>query len=361
MNSEKKQKTSAEKLLAHLADLSEAYAKPQSEPGNEQDFAYPLDIIQTTMNFTASVLYKVTNEINGRLMLEVVRVMDPAGFRKDLAGKEQLRISMDSPDPVYANEVEAYRTRQVSFANIPGTGCDIAGYIYVPEEFGSSYLLGGDFYGTESSILEQDISAFDIMCNFLSLFLIKNGYAHEAVYDHLTGLLNSRSIKQEVERLSSRASRKPDTRACIAMADIDHFKKINDTYGHLQGDLVLKQVAAILNSSMRQYFDVAGRYGGEEFLLVLDDTDEQTARKIVERIRRQIEDTQFSRIDSEGRQQTGKTLEHPLTLSFGIACIKALASSAPIEAETWIERADKALYAAKNQGRNRTVEFSKLK
>ena len=357
---EKKHKTQAGQILTQLGELSSFYALADSKESPEDCFNYPLKIIQKTLGFDAAVLYKVTNVVNNRLMLEVVRLMDPKGFRTDLAGKKRFRLFLDNPDPIYVNEVNTFKTRRVSSINIPGAGCDITGYVYVPEEFGSSYLFGGDFYGRESSITTYDISAFEIMCNFLSTILIKGGYEHEAIHDHLTGLMNSRRIRLEVAMLLKRLARQKDPKACVVMADIDYFKKINDTYGHLQGDLVLKRVARIFENSMRQYVDMVGRYGGEEFLLIFDNTDEKTCRSIVERIRQEIESTKFLRIDESGKQDPTRFFN--LTMSFGIAGIgheKASLSEPSqdrsferLSPEEWINRADKALYHAKQNGRN---------
>lgn len=348
----KKHETDAGQILNQLGELFSYTGTQVTDPS--ACFDYPLAIIQKTMNFDASVLYRVTNVVNGTLMLEVVKLSDPGGFRKDLAGRHRLGLSLEQPGSAYVNEVGAFKSKRVSAANIPGAGCDIMGYVYVPEEFGCSYLFGGDFFGRESAIREQDIAAFEIMCNYLSILLIKTGYEHEAIHDHLTGLLNSSRIKLEVEKLLKRLSRHPGD-ACVVMADIDHFKQINDRYGHLQGDMVLKKVAEILSTSMRQYIDTVGRYGGEEFMIILEDTDAQTAVTIIERIRKEIEQTRFSRIDEAGKKDGTRFLT--LTVSFGISSLAGFGPDLPEPGE-WINRADKALYAAKKKGRNQTQVFS---
>jgi diguanylate cyclase (GGDEF)-like protein len=129
---------------------------------------------------------------------------------------------------------------------------------------------------------------------------------------------------------------------------------INDTYGHLQGDLVLKEMGALLSNTMREFFDVAGRYGGEEFLLVFDETDQDQALTIVERIRIAIENHGFTRTDKTGKPIDGEFLT--ITLSFGIA--ENTKTSGIKNATEWISRADSALYFSKENGRNRATVWN---
>ena len=191
------------------------------------------------------------------------------------------------------------------------------------------------------------------MCNFLSAILLKTQFKQQAEYDDLTGLFNSGKIKQKVETLLKRFERKPVSTACIAMGDIDFFKKINDAYGHIQGDLVLKKVGDLLSNSMRGVFDVAGRYGGEEFLLIFDETDKKQAVQIIERLRKTIEQTPFEQADRTGKPLDNQYLH--ITMSFGIA---ELYGDTDLQTATdWIRQADTALYESKQNGRNRTTLF----
>ena len=124
------------------------------------------------------------------------------------------------------------------------------------------------------------------------------------------------------------------------LTDIDHFKKVNDTYGHPTGDAVLKRVSSILKASARK-IDIVARYGGEEFALVLEGTDRAGARRLAERIREEVSSQSFD--SSKGPFKA--------TLSLGIAIY-------PDDGRTkqeLIAGADKALYAAKHGGRNRTI------
>lgn len=351
----KKHESDAKTVLTQLGKLSAFLADLDAGADRNQCFDVPLKIIRDTMMFDVSVLYKVSNVIDNRLILEVVKTLDPKGLRLDLKEGRKLRLFMDNRDKRYLNEVAAFCDKRISCINVPGMGCDIMGYVFLPESFGGTYLFGGDFCGKESGIEDHEVAGVEIMCNFLSAILLKTQFKHQAEVDDLTGLFNSAKIKEKVSTQLKRFERKPDSVACIAMGDIDFFKKVNDTYGHIQGDLVLKQVGTILSDSMRSVFDVAGRYGGEEFCLIFDETDQINAFQIVERLRKTVEATPFARTDKTGTVIDGKSIS--ITMSFGIA---QLDKNSEIENETdWIARADNALYNAKSTGRNRTSIYKK--
>jgi diguanylate cyclase (GGDEF)-like protein len=159
-----------------------------------------------------------------------------------------------------------------------------------------------------------------------------------AAYDSLSGLLNRRSlftrIAVEIER-----SIRLDVPLTGLMIDIDHFKNINDNYGHQCGDMVIREIGSRLQAGLRKY-DYAGRYGGEEFYIILSNSSEQQALGIGERFRKDMEEARF--------QCSGSTVG--VTVSIGAARYVAGESQ-----ESWIERADRAMYQAKQAGRNRIV------
>ncbi|MBU1344993.1 MAG: GGDEF domain-containing protein [Proteobacteria bacterium] len=349
----KKHQSDAKTVLNQLGRLSGFLTDLDTHASKEDCFDFPLKIIQKTMKFDVSVLYKVSNVIENWLILEVVKILDPKNLRLDLKEGRKLRLFLDNRDKRYVNEVSAFLDKRISTFNVPGMGSDIIGYVYLPESFGGAYLFGGDFCGHESSIKDYEVAGVEIMCNFLSTILLKTQFEQQAEYDTLTGLFNSGKIKQKLEVILKRFERKPLASACIAMGDIDFFKKVNDTYGHIQGDMVLKKVGDILSTSMRGVFDVAGRYGGEEFLLIFDETDEADAFQIIERLRKTIEETKFEKAD-----KTGKILDNEflrITMSFGIS---KFSKAAGINIATdWISQADSALYESKQNGRNRTTLF----
>jgi diguanylate cyclase (GGDEF)-like protein len=153
--------------------------------------------------------------------------------------------------------------------------------------------------------------------------------------DSLTGLLKHGDIKEQVAIELERALRSGD-RASVAMLDIDHFKRVNDSHGHAAGDNVIRALANLLRQRLRR-IDSLGRYGGEEFLAVLPDCPPEQARLIVDEIRQRFAELRF--IADGG--------EFSCTLSAGIA-----GTDVHGDAEQLRERADKALYAAKHGGRN---------
>jgi diguanylate cyclase (GGDEF)-like protein len=160
---------------------------------------------------------------------------------------------------------------------------------------------------------------------------------HQATHDHLTGLWNRRMILDVLARELNRSMREQRSIA-VAMVDIDHFKRINDTHGHAAGDLVLQHTATRLKSALRDY-DSVGRYGGEEFLLVLPGCDRSTGVDVVERIR-----TAIAALPVEvGTTSVAVTLSAGVTWSIGTT----------VEAPVVIQAADEALYRAKAGGRNR--------
>ncbi|SRR6266436_1078841 len=165
-----------------------------------------------------------------------------------------------------------------------------------------------------------------------------------ALTDPLTNLPNRRAIEEWVTRQLSGAARYGFA-FWIVVADLDHFKNVNDTYGHGAGDIVLKRVAEILQSNSRKS-DICGRVGGEEFLLSLSHANGEDVTLVVDRIRAQIEATKFS---FEGNSLT-------VTASFGVACFNGENAR---DLKQIISYADSALYAAKRLGRNR-IEFAPL-
>ena len=134
---------------------------------------------------------------------------------------------------------------------------------------------------------------------------------------------------------------------CVVLADVDHFKSINDNYGHPMGDEVIRRLASVLEEHGRVGTDLAARYGGEEFCLVLDDTDALGAAVVADRLRKHFRDELF--VYREGSKP--KTFH--CTVSIGIACYPDDAAS---QSEL-IENADRALYVSKETGRDRTTCF----
>lgn len=163
-----------------------------------------------------------------------------------------------------------------------------------------------------------------------------------AIRDPLTGILNRRETLKRGQIELSRISRHQDPNLedslAVLMVDIDFFKPINDTFGHFAGDMVLKEVSRRLQKAVRQY-DILGRYGGEEFLILLPESDRDSGLKAAEKVRQAIAERPF---DINGCQRS-------LTVSIGVATAERRENDL-VEA---LKRADEGLYQAKDAGRNR--------
>ena len=170
----------------------------------------------------------------------------------------------------------------------------------------------------------------------------KEQLAFQASHDVLTGLLNRRAIMDALNKEVARAQRQKQP-LCVGLCDIDFFKRINDSHGHIAGDHILQEVAHLITEELRP-FDWVGRYGGEEFLLVLNAAQDD-AHKLLNRLRLVIANAAFS-----FAQQTLN-----VTISCGVTIYVPPEDDRDIL--TLIDTADKALYAAKKGGRNR-VEFT---
>jgi len=161
--------------------------------------------------------------------------------------------------------------------------------------------------------------------------------------DGLTGVANRRMFDAVLEREWNEARRSGQALSLV-MLDIDYFKQYNDHYGHLQGDECLRQVARSLLSASTRARDFLGRFGGEEFVMILPDTDAQSAMRVAERCRALVLD--------QGIAHEGAGIGRTLTISLGVA------TQLPEEAGSardLVERVDRRLYEAKQQGRNRIV------
>jgi len=199
----------------------------------------------------------------------------------------------------------------------------------------------------ENSQLEARLTAT------LDQVRIKNRQLEEAVQkleamaatDPLTGLSNRRAFSQALERSFAEANRYGHDLACI-MIDLDGFKQFNDSGGHQRGDELLQHAARVLEANCRRS-DVAGRYGGDEFVALLPMTDLPTASRVAERIA-----SEFSQVRWDGSaDQVG---EASVTLSIGVATLR---HSRPVTADTLVAHADHALYRAKQRGKRRIVVY----
>jgi diguanylate cyclase (GGDEF)-like protein/PAS domain S-box-containing protein len=239
----------------------------------------------------------------------------PAHAEKMLA-KYRERFSRRSVEEVLRREVELWNGKKVVV--------EVASRFLVTRE--GEMLLSVITDRTKEELLARELEA-------------KNKELEQlASFDSLTGLMNRRLALELMQHELERAKRYR-TPTSVLMIDIDHFKRINDTYGHLVGDEVLRQFGAILQKNARG-MDIVGRYGGEEFLVVMADTGLDGALVFAERVRSSVEGHDFA-------IKNGLTLK--VTCSIGVA----QSDLDTMDADTLLARADEALYRAKQDGRNR--------
>ena len=167
-----------------------------------------------------------------------------------------------------------------------------------------------------------------------------------ASMDGLTGLANRRLFDKTLKKEMLRAKRNKSPISLI-MADIDNFKDYNDNYGHQAGDECLKKIAQAIENSTNRPADLAARYGGEEFAVILPDTNQKGAEKVAEKIRKKIISLELEHALSE--------ISDYVTLSLGVNSSKISSKVDESRIENFIEKADNALYKAKENGRNQVV------
>lgn len=188
-----------------------------------------------------------------------------------------------------------------------------------------------------SSFSSEDIELLSTLAGEAAVALENARLFNLATTDGLTGAYTIRYFRTLLDHEYSRSVRYKRNLSLI-LSDIDHFKNVNDTYGHQIGDLILKETAAVLKNNVRD-IDVVGRYGGEEFIIMLPETPKENALILADRLRKKIE-------DHVATDQNGK--EYKVTISMGVSSFSGKETM-----EELIKLADTALYKAKESGRNR--------
>lgn len=206
---------------------------------------------------------------------------------------------------------------------------------------------------TEKPLIQEEIDYLTQLAAQTATTITRaNIYAEilkHATLDALTGFYNRRQLDERIKQEISSARRK-HTSLCAIMIDIDFFKKVNDTYGHSTGDFILKTVSKIIRSRLREY-DIAARYGGEEFAILLPFTDETEAAMVAERLRKAVENKVID-IEKVNTKNDTKTIK--ITISLGIYQFKSADKTQDL-----LMNADKALYEAKESGRNMVKIYKK--
>ncbi len=204
---------------------------------------------------------------------------------------------------------------------------------------------------TDNVLGEKEIEYLEQLTNQAATTINRaNVYAEilqHATLDALTGLYNRHQLEERIKQEIAGAKRQ-NRHLCAIMTDIDFFKTVNDTYGHTAGDLVLKTVANVIKSELREY-DTAGRYGGEEFVILLPATTGKEALMVAERLRKSVENKKIdiSKINPDTDKKSVK-----VTLSLGVYEYQENDNENDI-----IKKADLALYKAKETGRNKVVDY----
>ncbi|MCA0970891.1 diguanylate cyclase [Halobacillus litoralis] len=202
-------------------------------------------------------------------------------------------------------------------------------WVLIPSYWGMSYIAGFTSFYVVEYVRESQ--------------RVLEKYKSEAVTDALTGLNNVRKFDMVFNDVSRQAQEKKENLSLLFI-DIDHFKRVNDTYGHKEGDRVLIELGNILKNTVRS-FDVVSRNGGEEFTVILLDCPTDRGRQISERIRKNVEQHLFL-------LTTGEIIN--ITVSIGLACFNETTKSPPM----LLKDADDALYEAKKTGRNKVCVSS---
>ena len=197
---------------------------------------------------------------------------------------------------------------------------------------------------SEDRYRNEEIELLDLLSLHVATVFENARLFESATFEGLTGLLRREAILEKLDLELQRAQRynRPLT---VGLADLDHFKNVNDRYGHLVGDSMLKRIARGIQASLRST-DMVGRYGGEEFLLVLPETDIAGAQTVAEKVRRSVQEIRLGLDEGE---------EASVTVSIGLACLDSLLGGEVrvVTPRDLIAASDRALYRAKGAGRNR--------
>jgi diguanylate cyclase (GGDEF)-like protein/PAS domain S-box-containing protein len=211
---------------------------------------------------------------------------------------------------------------------------DVVMGVAVPDR-GFAWLRVNAIPLLEDGELQEVYATFE---DITAQVLLTHELRAKATTDELTRLANRRTLFERLAIEYERVQRNPGLRCCLLAIDIDHFKRVNDTWGHAAGDVVLKHVAQTMKQQTRR-IDIAARIGGEEFIILLPDTTVENAQALAERIRASVANTPAN----TGGQQIA------VTISIGLSAIHPEDRND----QAALERADLALYEAKHSGRNR--------
>lgn len=296
-----------------------------------------LELLVQSTNFSAAAVLVATdgqlNVVANKGILEPEKLKERSIVKEALLKGESVQISL--PKQVHLDGVLTQFTPSEVFVS--------------PIDFKGTHL--GVIVAATGTLIAEDHCRLilDIFSRSIGLAL-NNALTHSkfqqmAAYDGLTNVYNRRFGMARLKEEFAKASRNQSP-ISVVMVDIDHFKLVNDTYGHLVGDQAIVLISSILKNALREG-DTVVRYGGEEFFLVLNGANCDNANRIAERIRHQVTDTVFMEADQQVK----------LSVSVGLICYPKTQVASEMEL---IDKADQALYRAKQTGRNKVIEFGKL-
>lgn len=302
------------------------------------------ELFFTFLDYDASVIFFNNSDESAKkvLYLDLKNINVPADVLDNL--KQEFFFKMPNLKPYNTNDFICEIIKNSSGTRVENN-IDSFKTSYILPFVSNGKLLGGVAFYSNEQIDYKSVEFYDdFEKEFKALLKMKFLYA-EAEYlsltDSLTGLYNRRYFEYNLEREFLRAKRYKNNLS-IAMLDIDFFKNVNDTYGHQYGDFVLKETAELLKKMFRKT-DMLYRYGGEEIVIILPETSLENAFIPLERLREKISQHEFV---YEG-------ISSHVTISCGISSMKDVFS----DKKQIVEFADKALYNAKNAGRNRVIMY----
>lgn len=278
--------------------------------------------------------------------IEVLRQLGlPAQKKKIFTLKGTLLdMVVKNKEPFYLSDVRHYRSPIMPFKTDNLGSVFVLPMLYEKEILGMLALLSEKI----NALSPYQIELLEVLGNQASTSIANARFHAEierlAITDGLTGLFNHRHFQERLSQEFSRIDRFSEPLS-VLIIDIDHFKKINDAYGHPVGDAVLKGVADKIRKTIRN-IDISARYGGEEFAVILIGTDERGAMNMAERLRKAVMNKTFSADKNTFN----------VTISIGISTY----TKGIKRKEELIEKADKALYQAKRGGRNRSILWSEI-
>jgi two-component system, cell cycle response regulator len=360
-------------LFDQLVDLT-AYRRGSGEDKMLHDTSQLLaeqESLEGLTDVLVSRLVEVLSAQGGALVLvepdSSLQVVRAVGFKDNPAG---LRFAFDKTTSLVAQAILYGRSLNHAGMGTKRKHAQLFGDEYGPTESVTDLLvlplmkpgLGADEHVALGAICvgrnhgepfaEDDQGRAEMLVNQASAHLMNiqllEDSRTQAATDGLTGLPNRRAFVEKLDEMLHRAARF-GTPVSMLMLDVDHFKKVNDTYGHPVGDQVLRRLAGLLHESIREAVDIAARFGGEEFAVLLENTAMDGALNLAERLRSGLEDETF--IHMEGSQAT----QFHVTVSIGVASYPEAG-----DAMVLVGRADEALYKAKETGRNRVISAKEL-